>query len=135
MKFLTNTVSPDKMRPSARRFVRSFGYAWEGIKAAVKGEQNIKIHLAVSCIVLLAAYVLEFSAERFSILLIVIGNVICLEIVNTALERLVDLVTNDYHPLAKQAKDMAAGAVLVFSVIAVIIGLLLFLKPALHYFF
>ncbi|MDN4074801.1 diacylglycerol kinase family protein [Fictibacillus terranigra] len=122
------------MGPSARRFVRSFGYAWEGIKAAVSGEQNIKIHLGVGCFVLLAAYALHFSAERFAILLLVIGAVICLEIMNTALERVVDLVTDDFHPLAKQAKDMAAGAVLVFSVIAVIIGLLLFFKPALHYF-
>lgn len=123
------------MRLSARRFVKSFGHAADGIKAALRSEQNIRFHLGVSCIVLLAASFFHFSAERYVLLLIVIGVVLSLEIINTALERLVDLVTADYHPLAKQVKDMAAGAVLVFSVIAVIIGLLLFLKPVLHYFF
>ncbi|MDN4525432.1 diacylglycerol kinase family protein [Fictibacillus fluitans] len=120
---------------AARRFFRSFKFAWNGIKTALAGEQNIKIHVLISLVVLGVAYVLDFSAVRFAILFLVIGVVISLEIVNTALERVVDLVTEEFHPLAKQAKDMAAGAVLVFSLFAVIIGLLLFVKPALHYLF
>jgi diacylglycerol kinase len=112
-----------------KRLFSSFKYASEGIAAVFKNEQNFKIHTLISVIVILTAIALDFSSLRMIILFIVIGIVLALELVNTAIEKTVDLVTQNIHPLAKQAKDAAAGAVLVFSIFAVIIGILLFIEP------
>ncbi|EIT85212.1 diacylglycerol kinase [Fictibacillus macauensis ZFHKF-1] len=117
------------MHKRMHRFKQSFLHAARGIKTAFQGEQNIFIHVGVGILVTLVAMFLHFSAEKMALLLLVIGGVIALEIVNTAIEHLVDLVTEEYHPLAKKVKDLASGAVLVFCAIAVIIGLLLFLHP------
>lgn len=79
----------------------------------------------------LRRYRLRFShrAEhsRMAVVLVLIGGMLALELLNTAIEHVVDLVTDQYHPLAKAAKDAAAGAVCVFAVISCIIGLLIFL--------
>ncbi|WNB93949.1 diacylglycerol kinase family protein [Bacillus sp. NEB1478] len=112
-----------------KKLISSFKYAFEGIVAVFKNEQNFKIHTIISVVVILTAIALDFSNLRMIILLIIIGMVLALELVNTAVEKTVDLVTQNVHPLAKQAKDAAAGAVLVFSIFAVIIGILLFIEP------
>lgn len=75
----------------------------------------------------------ELSPLRWAILMIVIGGVIALEMVNTAIERIVDLVSSDYHPLAGIAKDVAASAVLIFSMIAVVVGIIIFFEPLLQW--
>jgi undecaprenol kinase len=107
----------------------SFSFAIEGIKTTFRNEQNFRIHLVISIIVVLLAIALDLSVIRTALLLVVIASVLAIELLNTAIERTIDLVTQEKHPLAKQAKDAAAGAVLVFSVIAVIIGILLFAEP------
>ena len=112
-----------------KKFFSSFKYAFDGILTVFKNEQNFKIHTIISAVVILTAIALGFSNLRMIILLIIIGIVLSLELVNTAVEKTVDLVTQNVHPLAKQAKDAAAGAVLVFSIFAVIIGILLFIEP------
>lgn len=111
----------------ASRIVRSFGFAFQGIAEAVKTEQNIRIHLLAGLIVLGASFATGLSSVEWFVVILLIGGMIALEMVNSALERVVDLATSDQHPLAKQAKDMAAGAVLVFAAASAIIGLLLFL--------
>ncbi|RZT22313.1 MULTISPECIES: diacylglycerol kinase family protein [Fictibacillus] len=114
-----------------KKLLNSFLYAFTGIIKTFKSEQNFKIHIFVSVIVVLTAVTLDFSALRMTVLLIVIGIVLALELMNTAVEKTVDLITMESHPLAKEAKDAAAGAVLVFSIFAVIIGVLLFIEPLL----
>ncbi|MFC0188142.1 diacylglycerol kinase family protein [Fictibacillus aquaticus] len=118
------------MRFSVGKLFKSFAYAASGIRYAFSSEQNFRIHCIVSIAVITAAAVLDFSLWKFCLLLFIIGAVLALELVNTAIEKAVDLVTKELHPTAKIAKDAAAGAVLVFSLFAVIIGLLLFFPPA-----
>ncbi|MGE7942872.1 diacylglycerol kinase family protein [Lysinibacillus xylanilyticus] len=111
---------------NVRKYIRSFGYAFEGIVTACK-EQNFKSHLLSAGIVLIAGYFTGLSRVEWYIVLILIALMFALEIVNTAIERVVDLASPKKHPLAKQAKDLAAGAVLVFAVFSAIIGLLIFI--------
>lgn len=112
-----------------KRFTSSFGYAWTGVKQAVRHEQNLKIHLIIAVAVITLSIALNVPFVEKLILLVVIGIVISLEMINTALERIVDLVTKEYHPLARVVKDVSAGAVLIFSIFAVIIGILIFYEP------
>ncbi|HBI99827.1 diacylglycerol kinase family protein [Lysinibacillus sp. FSL R7-0073] len=109
-----------------RKYLRSFGYAFEGIITASK-EQNLKSHIVSAVIVILAGYFTGLSRTEWYIVLLLIALMFALEMINTAIERVVDLASPNFHPLAKQAKDIAAGAVLVFALFSAIIGLLIFL--------
>ncbi|MFC5713426.1 diacylglycerol kinase family protein [Thalassorhabdus alkalitolerans] len=112
-----------------RRLFHSFRFASYGIKHVIIHEQNMRIHLAAGILVLLAGFLLGIPKVHWLLLLLTIGGVWSLEILNTAIERTVDLVTDEYHPLAKAAKDIAAAGVFVFSLIAVIVGIVIFLEP------
>jgi undecaprenol kinase len=117
------------MSKSRTRLIRSFKYASEGILHALKTEQNIKIHAITAILVCIIAAVLGISKFEWMIILLLIGGIISLELVNTAVERAVDLVTNnEFHPLAKQAKDVSAGAVFIFAVVSVMIGFIIFIN-------
>ena len=109
-----------------RKYLRSFGYAFEGIITASK-EQNLKSHIVSAIIVILAGYLTGLSRMEWYIVLLLKALMFALEMMNTAIERVVDLASPEIHPLAKQAKDIAAGAVLVFALFSAIIGLLIFL--------
>lgn len=109
-----------------RKYLRSFGYAFEGIITASK-EQNLKSHIVSAIIVILASYLTGLSRMEWYIVLLLIALMFALEMMNTAIERVVDLASPEIHPLAKQAKDIAAGAVLVFALFSAIIGLLIFM--------
>lgn len=87
----------------------------------------MRFHFLAALGVLAASIATGLSSVEWFVIIILIGGMIALEMVNSALERVVDLATAEQHPLAKQAKDMAAGAVLVFAAASAIIGLLLFL--------
>ncbi|GED20300.1 hypothetical protein KGI01_20410 [Kurthia gibsonii] len=78
-------------------------------------------------VVIVAGFLTGISANEWTILLFVIAAVLSLEMTNSAIERVVDLVTDEFHPLAKRAKDLAAGAVLIAAIFSVIIGLIIFL--------
>jgi undecaprenol kinase len=106
---------------------KSFVHAFNGIKIAITTERNMKIHLIATIIVIAVGIYFRISELEWSLLIVTISLVLCLEIVNTAIEALVDLVTESYHPMAKKAKDLAAGAVLVASFAAFVIGLFIFL--------
>jgi undecaprenol kinase len=125
----------DKKLSSFEKLIKSFTYAFQGIKLVVKDEQNMRIHLITSVVVFSLAYLLEIPKQEIIILLILVGIILSLEAMNTAIERVVDLATTEYHPLAKQAKDAAAAAVLLFSFITIIVGVLIFLKPLLTIIF
>ena len=113
---------------------KSFGYAFQGIFACIRKERNIKIHLTMMTLVILAGILFHISLTEWLICMILFALVLSLEIVNTAVEACVDLATEERKPLAKLAKDAAAGAVLVSAIFSAIIGLLIFI-PKLGAFF
>ncbi|MBD8069189.1 diacylglycerol kinase family protein [Bacillus sp. PS06] len=108
------------------RLWNSFSYAINGLKNAIIKERNLQIHLVIAVVVIIVGICFKLSLLDWAILTIVIGGMIVLELINTAIERLVDLVTMEYHPLAKIVKDISAAAVFVFAIIAVIVGILIF---------
>lgn len=87
----------------------------------------MKIHLFFTMLVVLLGFLLQVSKIEWVFLLLSIGGVISLELINSSIENVVDLVTEDFHPLAKKAKDMAAAAVFMFSIVSIIIGLIIFI--------
>lgn len=113
---------------------QSFGFAFEGIFAGIKKERNMKIHCAAVIFVTIAGCIFRLSVIEWCICLLLFGMILALELVNTALEAVVDLVTEERKPLAKLAKDTAAGAVLIAAIMAAIIGSLIFLPKAYAYF-
>ncbi|HUZ50767.1 MAG TPA: diacylglycerol kinase [Candidatus Dormibacteraeota bacterium] len=108
------------------RLWRSFNHAFEGIMYATRTQPNMRVHLVVAALVLLASLVLHLERYYIVALIVLIALVLSLELLNTAIEAIVDLLTVAHHPLAKTAKDAAAGAVLVASVAAVAVGYLIF---------
>jgi diacylglycerol kinase (ATP) len=108
------------------RLWRSFNHAFEGIMYAARTQPNMRAHLLISLLVILAAMLLRLERDYIVDLVILIGMVLALELLNTAIESIVDLLTVTHHPLAKTAKDAAAGAVLVASIAAVVVGYLVF---------
>jgi len=104
--------------------VRSFEHAYRGIVYAVRSQRNMQIHVAVALLVLVGSLLVGVSATELALLVLVIVAVLVTELLNTALEFAVDLVTREYHPLAKLAKDVSAGAVLISSLGAVLVGYL-----------
>ncbi len=121
-----------KERNTFLKFIKGFSYAFQGLAYAVKTQRNLRIHITVSAFMfffLLRYDFFEISKSQFAILALTCGLVIALELLNTALESVVDLVSPEYSRLAKIAKDTAAGAVLVCAVAAVAVGLILMLQP------
>lgn len=110
----------------SKNLIESFNYAVNGIISALKTERNFKIHFTAAFLVIVISLFFDFSRYELLLLTITIAFVLMAELFNTAIERLVDLVTEDYHPLAQLAKDIAAGAVLISAVNAIIVGYLLF---------
>jgi len=116
-------------------FIRSFGYAFEGIYYALRTQRNMRVHLGIGVVAAVLGIWLGISGVEWAVLLVMMALVLALEMVNTVVEALVDLVTDRFHPLAKVAKDVAAGAVLVAAILAVGVGLFLFLPRLLHLLF
>ena len=105
----------------------SFRYAWAGMSYAFKTQRNFRIHTGISLLVLTLGLGFQVSAMEAAILCLTVGGVLVMELLNTALESLVDLtVGQTYHELAKVAKDCAAGAVLIAAIAAVLIALCVF---------
>jgi len=105
---------------------RSFNSALEGIVYAVRTQRNVKVHFAVTALVLFASVWLSITKIELILLLITIALVLIAEMVNSALEVVLDLAVDRYHPLARIAKDVAAGAVLFSALNAVLVGYLVF---------
>jgi len=104
----------------------SFGYAFRGIREVFGSEANMKIHIAITFLVIISGVIFSISLIEWMFCLLCIGLVVGAEMINTAIENVVDLASPDQHPLAGKAKDIAAGAVLICAIISVIIGLLIF---------
>ncbi len=112
----------------------SFHYAFAGIWYAVRFNQNMRIHFTAAILVLIAAYFLKVTGVEMAILGLLILLVIGAEMINTAIEEMVDLITKEHHEEAKVAKDVSAGMVLVTAIGAVIIGLFIFLPHVVSFF-
>lgn len=109
-----------------QNFIRSVNVAIEGIIYTFKHERNMKIHYLASFLVLIASLFFNFSKIEFVLLLGAITLVVICEMLNTAIEKAVDVATSEYNPLAKIAKDVAAGAVLVSTMYSLIVAYILF---------
>jgi diacylglycerol kinase len=112
-----------------RKWRRSFRYAYEGIKYALDTQRNMKFHFFVAFIVLIAALFIHLPKTDILFILLAVTLMIVTELINTAVEKAVDLAMPDQHPLAKIAKDVAAASVLVSAVFAVVVGLIVFYEP------
>ena len=108
-----------------KSLVKSFEFAINGFWVALKEQRNLRIHLFISTLVLVVAYLLKISFLEFSILLLCIGLVISLELVNSSIEGLVDLVSPKKKELAGKVKDISASAVLVAAVVASLVGIII----------
>ena len=103
----------------------SFRCAFAGIWEALRTQRNLRIHLAIGLAVVVAGIVLRLSSVEWAIIALTIGSMFAAELFNTVVEANVDLFTDRYHPLARQAKDIAAGAVLTIAITSIVIGLLI----------
>lgn len=110
-----------------RTFKGSVKNCLDGISYVTKNEKNFKREIALGIIALILSYILKIDKIEFIIVLTMICLVLTAEIINTAIERTVDLVTKEYHELARIAKDVSAGSVLVTSTFALIIGIIIFM--------
>jgi diacylglycerol kinase (ATP) len=110
--------------------IESFNFAIEGVVHVLRTQRNLRIHFAVAVIVLVLAVVVGVSKIELIVLLIAIAFVLVAEMINTAIEGAIDAATTAFDPMAKLAKDIAAGAVLIASVTAVAVGYLVFAGKA-----
>ena len=115
-----------------RGLIRSFGYAFRGIFYTLKHERNMRIHFV--CMIYMYSFLLmaaffEIKRTQFAIIFLAIALVVSLELVNTAVERTVDLAINEWTDNGRAAKDTAAGAVLVSAIFAVLTGIMIMWQP------
>ncbi len=116
-----------------KSLIDSFNFAVNGIISALKTERNMRIHYLIALIVIILSVFFDFSRTELLILIFAISLVIVAELFNTAIEKVVDLITDRYHPLAKLAKDISAGAVLIAAINSIVVGYLLFFDRLSYY--
>ncbi len=105
------------------KFIAGFGYAFHGLWYALRTQRNARVHIAVAILAILVSIFFHISAVEFAMIFVAITSVFVAEMFNTVIEICVDLASPTYHPLAKIAKDVAAGAVLLNAMLSVVIGL------------
>ncbi len=118
-------MKPETPSPTQQPLRAAFVNACAGLRHLWRTQRNIRIHSLVAVLMVGLGLWLRFARLEWAILLLAIGMVLTAEAVNTAIEAAIDLVHPDYHPLAGAAKDVAAAAVLLASVVAILIGVLL----------
>lgn len=114
------------LKNSIQKCLTSFGYALNGIRYLFKHENNIRYQLLAGAVTIALGFYLKVSATEWLILLIFIGLVLMAEAFNTAIEKLCDFVHPDQHPKIGIIKDLSAGAVLLISITAAIVGVIIF---------
>lgn len=117
---------------SDKRSRIGFSFAWNGVRAIIKQEFNFRIHLGVMIFILILGILLRLSIVEWLFIIVAIGFVLITEIMNTVTEELIDYLNPAIHPKAKIIKDMAAGAVLIASITAALIGVLIFGSKLTH---
>lgn len=117
-----------------RQKITSFSYAITGIRTAFATQPNVRIHLLIAILVSTLGYFLGLSTEELIEIILLVGLVLVAEMINTAIEFACNAITTDIHPEIKKAKDVAAGSVLVVSILAIIIGVIIFMPKLLALF-
>ncbi|MCI1997657.1 diacylglycerol kinase family protein [Olsenella porci] len=112
--------------PSHPTFKRSFLFAIQGFRTAVRQERNIKVMLVGGCLAITLGLAIGLDAVSWAIILLCCGVVISAELLNTSIEAVVDLVSPEFHPLAGKAKDISAAAVWVLCVLVAVVGIIVF---------
>ena len=122
-------ASPDRKNKSfgIKRIFASVKNSWNGLKVTYKNEQSVYIHLVCTVILLLLSFLLKISLTQWLIIIAIIGLTLVVELINTAIESTVDLVTKEFHPLAKVAKDTASAAEFILTLTSTIIALMIFI--------
>ncbi len=124
---MTKISRDDIKKRGFGRFVKSFGYSIDGLKYAYKYEQSMLIHVIATVGVIGANFLFHVSGMEWLITLLSIGMVLSAELINTAIEAVVDLVTLEIHPLAKIAKDCGSAATFVLAMMAGAIGFVVYI--------
>ncbi len=109
-----------------RSLIESFNHAVAGIITSLKSENNMRIHYLLAIMIIIVSLFFDFSRVEFLLLLFSITLVVVTELINTAIEKTIDFITDEYHPLAKVIKDISAGAVLIAAINSLVVGYLLF---------
>ena len=117
---------------SKKKLKNSFKYAIQGIKSALKTEQNLKIHFIVTVLAIILGVVLKINFTEWAICFLLFGFVITAELLNTAIEVTGDLAMPERNEKAKLAKDIAAGAVLVSAIVSILVGIVIFLPKIIN---
>ncbi|MFD1952640.1 diacylglycerol kinase family protein [Paenibacillus thailandensis] len=112
-----------------KRFGRSFRYACEGVAYGLRTQRHMRFHLSAAAVAAAVGLIVRIGLLEWALLLLTMAGVIAAELINTAIEKAVDLASPAVHPLAKAAKDTAAGAVLVLAVAAAAVGLIILGPP------
>jgi undecaprenol kinase len=118
--------------PEVNLSLRSFKFAIRGIISAVLYGKNLRIMLVFFSVVIAASIFFDLSGLEWAVILVCSAGVISTEMINTAIETVINMITSEYKPLAKIAKDIAAGAVLVFSIVSAAVGLIIFVPRILQ---
>ena len=128
--------APQQQLPQSEltKFIASFRYAFSGLWYALRTQRNARVHVSIAILAIILGIVLHISAVEFALVFVAITSVFIAEMFNTVFELCVDIAAPDYHPLAKIAKDVAAGAVLLSAMLAVVIGLFVFVPHIWHLF-
>ncbi len=117
-----------KGRYSLGSRLRSFKFAFSGLRSVLRSEPNIAIHIVISILVVIAGFVRGLDSQRWATITIAIALVFVAEILNTSIEKLCNFVCEGkYHPLIKQVKDIAAAAVLVAAIASIVLGIIVFI--------
>ena len=114
------------------RFVRSFSFSISGLKYAYKYEQSMFVHVIATICVITANVIFKVQPIEWLITVLAIGMVLAAELINTAIEAIVDMVTLEFHPLAKIAKDCGSAATFVLAMMAAVIGIVVYLPHILE---
>ena len=119
------------MKADLVRFLRGFGFAFEGMVHAAQSERNMRVHILIALAVVALGLTLGLSLIEWAVIALAMSGVFTSEMMNTAVEYLTDVASPELHPLAKIAKDAAAGAVLINATFAAVVGLVVLLPKLL----
>ena len=120
------TLPPEQQKSSLAKFIAGFGFAFSGLWYALRTQRNTRVHVFIAILAIVMGIFLRISAIEFAMIFVAITGVFIAEMFNTVIELCVDLASPAYHPLAKIAKDVAAGAVLLSAMLSIVIGLFVF---------
>jgi diacylglycerol kinase len=116
-------LPPEPQKSEWSKFIAGFGYAFSGLWYALRSQRNARVHVTIASLAIVMGIVLRISAVEFAMIFVAITGVFIAEMFNTVFELCVDLASPEHHPMAKVAKDVAAGAVLLSAILSVVIGL------------